>query len=108
MIQRALAVMKAAREVPVHPVTAIAGAVCVVLGATFVQRYVAQQQAGLAHAWNVLRLAEHDTQMLEKRWAEVDRRRDAAGGVYPAPDDLDPIGRGDQADELVDEEADRA
>lgn len=93
MIQRVLAAMKAAREVPVHPVTAIAGAVCVVLGASFVQRYVAQQQAGLAHAWNLLRLAEHDARVLQKRWEMVDRVRDGED-QYPAADDLDPVGRG--------------
>ena len=55
MIQRALAFLREVRNAPVHPVTAGLGAVSLLLGAAVVQRYVAQQQAGLAHAWAQLK-----------------------------------------------------
>jgi xanthosine utilization system XapX-like protein len=99
VIQRALGFLKEARNQPVHPATALMGALCVVLGAAVVQRFTQQQQAGLVHAWQQLRLAEHDVRQLEARWAEVDRARDnypTAAKGYPADEDLDPVGRGAQ------------
>ncbi len=87
MIQRGLAFLREARNAPVHPATAILGAACVILGAGVVQRFLAQQQAALAAGWR-------EFQIMQAQGAELLRQMDEAAKPYPAPEDLDPVGRG--------------
>jgi hypothetical protein len=96
VIQRGLAFLREARNAPVHPATALLGAACVVLGAGVVQRFLAQQQAALAAGWR-------EFQVMQAQGAELARQLDEMDQLHawakPTAEDLDPLGRGAQADD---------
>lgn len=106
MISRGLAFLREVRNAPVHPATALLGAACVILGGAVVQRFIAQQQVALAAGWREFQImqaqgAELLRQMEEAeadpRWVRQLRGEEPYGP--PTAEDLDPLGRGDQADD---------
>jgi len=87
MIGRLLATYRAAAAAPVHPITAILGVVCVVVGTGVIQRYVQQQQHELGRAYGQMRANLAATAQLRDQFDQ-----------YPTVEDLDPLRAGDPAD----------
>jgi xanthosine utilization system XapX-like protein len=94
MIGRLIASYRAAAAAPVHPLTAILGVVCVVVGTGVIQRYVRQEQAALAQAYGQFRT---------NAAAAAELRDQMLGDRYPSDEDLDPLGAGEDGS-MYDEE----
>lgn len=86
MIRNLIARARAAAAAPVHPLEAVAGVALATIGTWLLQRYVAQQQHQLIDAYTQLR---HNA-------AAAQRLAQQPPAAYPAPQDVDPLGRGDQ------------
>jgi len=80
MIGRLLATYRAAAAAPVHPVTAVLGVVCVVVGTGVLQRFVQQQQQELGRAYAQYRSGLAAGAQLRE--------------PYPAAEDLNPLRAG--------------
>lgn len=81
MIGRIIASVREAQRTPIGPGTAILGGVCMVLGASIVQRYVHQQQTAVSRAWQELQLIQAEEALIQR----------AARETHPGTEDVDPL-----------------
>jgi len=91
--------LAAARQAPLSPLTAAAGALCLILGASVVQRYVDQQRQALGAAWMEMQRNRVEQMAMANGTGDPGPILVYSPGERPTAEDLDPLGRGDQADD---------
>lgn len=95
MISALIARLRATASAPPTAFHAVAAAALVGLGTWTLHRYINQQQDELVEAYEKLRTVQRNLNQAARTIDQPDDHKVMAS-PYPADEDLDPVGRGDQ------------